>query len=213
MTSTIDAFPVLPPEDPLMATPMHSFSPTGSLREATTPLFSPIPFLHEDARSRSRSRSPPMSPLQLAGTGRSLSPGADDFRLGGAAAVAVVDPVPLDAIAVEGGPIADGPVIGLVDELDDPSPGHMSDHPTALSATTSTTTEPAANLTPVVSTPRPVGKPMFGGSLQERFVKGSSTEETSGEVQPSSTAPTSSEDNDAMAVDEPDADKENINKG
>jgi serine/threonine-protein phosphatase 4 regulatory subunit 2 len=41
-----------------------------------------------------------------------------------------------------------------VDELDDPSPGHMSDQPTALSFVTSS------------PHPRP-----FLGSLEERFVK------------------------------------------
>jgi serine/threonine-protein phosphatase 4 regulatory subunit 2 len=45
--------------------------------------------------------------------------------------------------------------IGLVDELDDPSPGHMSDHPTAISSVTT-----------VVSRP-------FLETLGSRFVRGS----------------------------------------
>lgn len=46
--------------------------------------------------------------------------------------------------------------LGLVDELDDPSPGHMSDQPTAISSVTSMEG----------SHPRP-----FLGSLEQRFVK------------------------------------------
>ena len=36
--------------------------------------------------------------------------------------------------------------IGLVDELDDPSPGHLSDHPHAISATTTVTSKPTPSL-------------------------------------------------------------------
>lgn len=46
--------------------------------------------------------------------------------------------------------------MGLVDELDDPSPGHLSDHPQALSSTTT-----------VVETKKPVA------SLGDRFVRSS----------------------------------------
>lgn len=84
-------------------------------------MFSPIPFLHEDAR-RSKSRSPPPSPLALSGT----DPAAPPEQKG----------------------------LGMVDELDDPSPGHMSEHPTALSSVTTTKT----------SNPKP-----FLGSLEQRF--------------------------------------------
>ncbi|KAF8061592.1 PPP4R2-domain-containing protein [Lyophyllum atratum] len=86
----------------------------------STPLFSPIPFLHDDAR-RSKSRSPPPSPLALANP------------------------------AITG---AEPRALGLVDELDDPSPGHMSDHPTALTSVISTATR----------------RPLIG-SLDQRFVK------------------------------------------
>jgi len=43
--------------------------------------------------------------------------------------------------------------LGLVDELDDPSPGHLSDHPTALTAVTT------------------VGIRPFLDSLEARFVR------------------------------------------
>jgi serine/threonine-protein phosphatase 4 regulatory subunit 2 len=58
--------------------------------------------------------------------------------------------------------------LGLVDELDDPKPGHMSDHPTALTATTTTKVEGTGN----------VSKLLFG-SLGQRFVKASGQEERS----------------------------------
>jgi len=45
--------------------------------------------------------------------------------------------------------------IGLVDELDDPSPGHMSDHPTAITSVTT------------------VGSRPFLETLESRFVRGS----------------------------------------
>lgn len=47
------------------------------------------------------------------------------------------------------------PALGLVDEMDDPRPGHMSDHPIAISSTTSAS---------------PV-------SLEERFVRAESSSE------------------------------------
>ncbi|KAH8116870.1 hypothetical protein DFH11DRAFT_1136266 [Phellopilus nigrolimitatus] len=207
VTSTIDAFPLIPPEDPRTAA--HMFTPTGSLREATTPLFSPIPFLHEDAR-RSRSHSPPMSPLQLAAAAaRPLSPGVDELRLG-AAAPGTVTSVAVETVTGTSEPAAEGPMIGLVDELDDPSPGHMSEHPTALSATTSTAAaEPADAVTPTAPSVR-APKPMFGGSLEERFVKSSSS---AGElVQAPGDLSAVGKDTEAMVVDEPDADKENVHK-
>ncbi len=184
VTSSLADFPIIPPEDPTTNAPPSSisYSPTGSLREATTPLFSPIPFLHEDARrSRSRSRSPPMSPLELASK-RPSTPGGT--RL---AQVGSLESIALDAVAVAGAVVVVGPVIGLVDELDDPSPGHMSDHPTALSATTTTTPG---------GTKKAETKPIFG-SLEERFVKSSESARIEA---------------DNMAVDEADEDKENINK-
>ena len=101
----------------------------------STPLFSPIPFLHDDAR-RSKSRSPPPTPLSL---NPALPIGDEDVKA--------------------------EPAIGLVDELDDPSPGHMSDHPTALTAVTTTTTTPQS-------------KP-FIGSLDDRFVRSDDAMDTS----------------------------------
>lgn len=49
--------------------------------------------------------------------------------------------------------------IGLVDELDDPSPGHLSEHPQPLSSTTEVPSKPLI------------------GSLEERFTKGESDTE------------------------------------
>ena len=128
VTSSWDAFPPEPASDtvkPLATISVHAAPVTAP----ATPMFSPIPFLHEDAR-RSKSRSPPPSPFALSGS----------------------DPVgmiPADTL--------DQKALGMVDELDDPSPGHMSEHPTALSSVTTTTT---------------VGSKPFLGSLEQRFTKG-----------------------------------------
>lgn len=131
-----------------------------------------------------------MSPLQLATTAQAAGP--DELRLGDVAA----------GVTDSGEPIIDGPVIGLVDELDDPGPGHMSEHPTALTAVTSTAPE-AAEKTQESEKGSANGdaeklKPLFG-SLEERFVKAE--------------VATSSEQRDApMTVEEPDEDKENVPK-
>lgn len=126
VTSTWDNFPPLTEVE--MDSVGRSAIAIGSAIQSapSTPLFSPIPFLHDDAR-RSKSRSPPPTPLTL---GPALGEG---------------NPDELKAL-------------GLVDELDDPSPGHMSDHPTALSSVTT--------ISPGSSTTRP-----FLGSLEQRFVK------------------------------------------
>lgn len=109
VTSTWDSFPPLPPESTSEPSAIASTA-LGTIPSApNTPLFSPIPFLHTDAR-RSKSRSPPPSPLAL----NSVDPA------GG---------VPVLGLESTG--------LGLVDEMDDPRPGHMSDHPTALSSVTS----------------------------------------------------------------------------
>jgi len=140
VTSTWDAFP--PPTSgsqntfstillPVNASPLPS--------APSTPLFSPIPFLHDDAR-RSKSRSPPPSPLALTAVDK---PGV------------IVNDDP----AVLGASNSEQKVLGLVDELDDPSPGHLSDHPTAISAVTDLPVEGSA-------------KPLFG-TLGERFVPAS----------------------------------------
>jgi serine/threonine-protein phosphatase 4 regulatory subunit 2 len=120
VTSTIDAFPPLTEKEKSpFAGPTITLGSTPQ-SVPSTPLFSPIPFLHEDAR-RSKSRSPPPSPLFL-GAG--------------------VEPEPK--------------ALGLVDELDDPGPGHLSDHPKALSSTTS--------------------RPLFE-SLEDRFVRAENSDE------------------------------------
>ena len=177
VTSSSDAFPPISADEAISdVASISMLSAAGSLREATTPLFSPIPFLHGDARSRSRSRSPPMSPLDLAAK-RQLSPHSGDMSM----SMDSSDPVVLEG---------DGPALGLVDELDDPSPGHLSDHPPPLS---STTTIPAES------------KPLaLYAPLQDRFVRASaSSSNGSGE-----NGGPGSDDSD-MVLDETDEDKEN----
>ncbi|EKM55592.1 uncharacterized protein PHACADRAFT_161613 [Phanerochaete carnosa HHB-10118-sp] len=162
VTSTWDAFPV-PTESASRTTNSRTGFDSVLLASAPpTPMFSPIPFLHDDAR-RSKSRSPPPSPLTLPA-----------LATGGTSTAS-------PHTGAEG---AETPALGLVDELDDPSPGHLSDHPQPLSATTTIDPKPVA-------------------SLAERFIK--STEEkpdgdTSTEVV---TIPMSEE----MVVDDPE--KEN----
>ncbi|KAI0950632.1 hypothetical protein AcV7_009033 [Taiwanofungus camphoratus] len=138
VTSTWDAFPAL--TDGASSQPnagLGSISTTSlSASAPTTPMFSPIPFLHEDAR-RSSSRSPPPSPLVLPAMGA-----------GGTATTA----------PHAGAENAEQKVLGLVDEMDDPSPGHLSEHPRAISSTTTVDTKP------------------LHGSLEERFVKGKTEE-------------------------------------
>lgn len=56
-------------------------------------------------------------------------------------------------------------VIGLVDELDDPSPGHMSDHPTPITSVTT------------------VGSRPFLETLETRFVRGSGDQSGGNEEQ------------------------------
>ncbi|KAJ7685052.1 PPP4R2-domain-containing protein [Mycena polygramma] len=103
VTSTYASFPPMTEDE--RDTTVRTMASIGSPSLPSTPLFSPIPFLHGDAR-RSKSRSPPPSPLILANSGEA-------------------HPDPLETHA-----------LGLVDELDDPSPGHMSEHPVALTSVT-----------------------------------------------------------------------------
>ncbi|CAE6489128.1 unnamed protein product [Rhizoctonia solani] len=87
---------------------------------ARSPLFTPIPFLHRPApgsNHRSLSRSPPPTSPRAPLPGD--APG--DANMAGVPTI-----TPEDSI----------PALGLVDELDDPRPGHLSDHPTALSSVT-----------------------------------------------------------------------------
>lgn len=165
VTSTWDSFPPLPlqPIDSMafVAARVGLSSPSAP----STPLFSPISFLHDDAR-RSHSRSPPPSPLNLNGTDH-----------GGG--------IPLDAEGLSMEPRE----LGLVDELDDPNPGHLSDRPTALTSVTS-----------------------LGGcsnviSLEDRFVRASDDE---GEGQPAAKRQREEDDHSADSLlDERDGDKEN----
>ncbi|KAF5391412.1 hypothetical protein D9757_001953 [Collybiopsis confluens] len=103
-----------------------------------TPLFSPIPFLHNDARSRSKSRSPSASPLALSSAGPAGIGHPETLSLSKPAA------------------------LGMVDELDDPRPGHMSEYPTALTAVTTVTIEGDAK--------GKEGGPIVQ-SLESRFIK------------------------------------------
>jgi len=139
VTSTWDSFPPLSEID---TDPNgRSVLALGSTFQSApaTPLFSPIPFLHDDAR-RSKSQSPPPSPLALAAP----------------ALIGVGHPETLEPRA-----------LGLVDELDDPSPGHLSDHPTALSSVT--TVSDGSGSRPFIE------------SLEQRFVKsGAESPEQSG---------------------------------
>jgi serine/threonine-protein phosphatase 4 regulatory subunit 2 len=99
VTSTWEMFPPLSTaEEEYSVNPASASS--SSLRDATTPIFSPIPFLHDDARSRSP------SPMSI--------------------------PPPTQRNA----PSPETRALGLVDELDNPKPGHLSDHPKPLSAVT-----------------------------------------------------------------------------
>ncbi|KAL0580259.1 hypothetical protein V5O48_001764 [Marasmius crinis-equi] len=133
VTSTWDSFPPLKATE--IANPTRSMTVSVSNTQSTpsTPLFSPIPFLHTDIR-RSKSRSPPPSPLNLAVAG---------------------GPEPLETKSLG---------LGLVDELDAPGPGHMSEHPTALTSVTSVDEEGKSGA-PIVQ------------SLESRFVKAEDTEE------------------------------------
>ncbi|KAJ7172618.1 PPP4R2-domain-containing protein [Mycena filopes] len=120
VTSTHDSFPPLTESE--KDTTIRTMVSIGGSSVPPTPLFSPIPFLHGDAR-RSKSRSPPPSPLILANIGEN-------------------HPDPIETKA-----------LGLVDELDDPAPGHMSEHPVALTAVTTS------------------GGAQFVDSLEARFVR------------------------------------------
>lgn len=57
---------------------------------------------------------------------------------------------------------ADVKALGLVDELDDPSPGHLSDHIEPISSTTTVESKP------------------LHGTLEERFVKAKEVESEAG---------------------------------
>ncbi|KAG8217762.1 PPP4R2-domain-containing protein [Butyriboletus roseoflavus] len=135
VTSTWDAFPVELNQNGFS---IGTFPAGSSQSTPTTPMFSPIPFLHDDAR-HSKSQSPPPSPLALA-----------TMEMGGGM-VSLDEPISQRAI-------------GLVDELDDPSPGHMSDHPTAITSVTTVRSRP------------------FLETLETRFVRGSG-DQSGGEEQ------------------------------
>ncbi|KAI0046700.1 hypothetical protein FA95DRAFT_1572978 [Auriscalpium vulgare] len=173
VTSPWDSFPPLPPQptQPLISSTALAFTPTSV---PSTPLFSPIPFLHEDAR-RSKSRSPPPSPLALAA-----------LDSGGAG--------PLDLQLEPRG-------LGMVDEMDDPRPGHLSERPTALTAVTS------------------VGEGSGAISLEERFVRASGESDGDGagvDASPGGNGEPGAKRlkpdesvNDGMVLDEHEGDKEN----
>ncbi|KAI0005954.1 PPP4R2-domain-containing protein [Russula compacta] len=165
VTSTWDSFPPLPlqPTDSMafVAARVGLSSPSTP----STPLFSPISFLHDDAR-RSHSRSPPPSPLNLNGAEHSVG-------------------IPLDAEALS----METRELGLVDELDDPSPGHLSDRPTALTSVTS------------------IGGSSGVISLEDRFVR-ASDDEIEGEPEMKRQRVEDDHSTDSL-MDERDGDKEN----
>jgi serine/threonine-protein phosphatase 4 regulatory subunit 2 len=147
-----------------------TLSPASSVAGSvpSTPMFSPIPFLHEDAR-RSQSRSPPSLALE-----------PSTSNLGNPPAQTEVDAK--DAIEPR--------ALGLVDEMDDPGPGHMSDKPVALSSVTTVpdeqergkepkkeenTSKESAPLKPEASERKP-SRSLFS-SLKERFVGSSEKKE------------------------------------
>ena len=165
VTSTWDSFPALPLQ------PLDSMAfvaarvGLSSSSAPSTPLFSPISFLHDDAR-RSHSRSPPPSPLNL----------------NGAEAIASV-PLNAESLSME------TRELGLVDELDDPNPGHLSDRPTALTSVTS------------------IGGSSGVISLEDRFVRASEDE---GEREPDMKRQREENDHSTDSLlDERDGDKEN----
>ncbi|KAJ2922223.1 hypothetical protein H1R20_g14859, partial [Candolleomyces eurysporus] len=125
----------------------------------STPLFSPIAFLHEDARiARSRSRSISPTRLDAASVREATlpppSPPPDSEPGTPLLLSAELPSKPDEKVKQEGvGEASIG--IGLVDELDDPSPGHMSEVPTPLTA---------------IAAGKKKGKPILG-SLKDRFVK------------------------------------------
>ncbi|KAI0273547.1 PPP4R2-domain-containing protein [Gloeopeniophorella convolvens] len=165
VTSTWDSFPPLPPQptDNMGIAVAPTAHRAASPATPSTPLFSPIPFLHDDAR-RSHSRSPPPSPMALNGAEHT-----------DAAAALGVEPRGL----------------GLVDELDDPGPGHLSDRPTALSSVTSS------------------GEGSGVISLEDRFVRAAGD----GADEPAPESKRQKQDGEPAAADAPldeqDGDKEN----
>ncbi|KAI0818769.1 hypothetical protein BC629DRAFT_1719673 [Irpex lacteus] len=64
VTSTWDAFPPPNKDGSKPSSVSVALGPLPLSSAPATPMFSPIPFLHDDAR-RSHSRSPPPSPLSL----------------------------------------------------------------------------------------------------------------------------------------------------
>jgi serine/threonine-protein phosphatase 4 regulatory subunit 2 len=160
VTSTWDAFPPAPaPTGELIAgvpVPVSGArTPSANGSTPSTPLFSPIPFLHADAR-RSASRSPP--PLALAPARAPLS-----------------EP-PLPPAAGGDGTVAPRG-LGLVDELDDPAPGHMSAAPTALSATTTLPDEDAGAVPAAAGEGVKAEPEDPAASLADRFVSGGKEED------------------------------------
>ncbi|KAF9533450.1 PPP4R2-domain-containing protein [Crepidotus variabilis] len=172
VTSSIDSFPPLTQAE-IFSAGRSAITLGPTLQSApSTPLFSPIPFLHEDAR-RSKSRSPPPTPF-------TLNP------------VVPLDEEPMEVKA-----------LGMVDEFDDPRPGHLSDHPTAL---TSVTTIPASSNSPASSGQTTSTSKPFFGTLEQRFVKAEDQMDTSTPPATPLTSTAEEAESDAMELDD---DKEN----
>ncbi|KAJ3523327.1 hypothetical protein NMY22_g11487 [Coprinellus aureogranulatus] len=159
VTSTHNSFPIEPtPSSDLPSNPNgngHTTIAFVTRSTPSTPLFSPIAFLHEDARiSRSRSHSLSPTRAEREGTHPPGSPTPEPMT-------PLLLNADLPAKAANENAVKreeEGPVgLGMVDELDDPKPGHTSETPKPLTI--------AAGAKP------------FLGSLEDRFVKAETAEE------------------------------------
>lgn len=158
VTSSHDSFPIEPSSSSDISSAAsnpngNGHTPLAFVTRSTpsTPLFSPIAFLHEDARiSRSRSRSLSPTRAERDGTHPPNSPTPEPMT-----PLLLNSELPGRAVKLE----EEGPVgLGMVDELDDPKPGHTSESPKPLTI--------AAGAKP------------FLGSLQDRFVKAEASDDT-----------------------------------
>ncbi|KAG8942212.1 hypothetical protein FRC03_003505 [Tulasnella sp. 419] len=116
----------------------------STLKLATTPLFSPIPFLHPELDPITG--QPITSSGSTNGVNGIVESAPSPLALGDRRGVgeSALSPMALDDRESAVGDIPPSPRLGLVDELDDPSDetNHMADHPQAITATTDLTSPP-----------------------------------------------------------------------